>query len=263
MGDIQTKRDILSAQSMYVVKGNDLIQKSRYSLSLMEQKAILFMISKIKPTDKPFTEYEFSIKDFCLACNLNTQAGTYSRYVRNLLDKLGEKVITVELDKGKTLKAHWYSSSIIDDNTDSMRFVFDKNISPYLFELKSFYTQYSIEYALPMRSKYGIRLYEFLKSVKSKSYRQRFTVEEIRERVECFSYPAYKEFRRNVLDPALEDINSYTDLKVQYVPVKKGNKITHLEFTILAYHDYERTGERFYNRRERLGSISEMIKDEK
>lgn len=250
MREILDKMDLYKSQGMFVVKGNDLVQRSRYSLSLMEQKAVLFMISKIKPFDEPFTEYKFSIKDFCLTCNFNQQTGTYSKYIRDLLDKLGEKVITIELDRGRTLKTHWYSSCIIDDDNDTVNFIFDKNLSPYLFELQSFYTKYSLEYVLPMRSKYGVRLYEFLKSVKSKHYRQKFSLEEIRDRLDCSGYSAYKEFRRNVLEPALNDINTYTDLKVEYEPIKQGHKITHLSFRIVSVWNEE--AERYENRRERL-----------
>lgn len=254
MGELTTKNAVLSAQGMYVVKGNSLIQKSRYSLSLMEQKAVLFLISKIKPTDSPFTEYTFSIGDFCRTCNLDIRGGFYVRYVRDCLNDLARNIICIDIGEKKTLTTHWFSSAIIDEETNTIQITFDKNIVPYLYELKSFYTQYSLEYVLPMKSKYAIRLYEFLKSVQSKGYRQRFSVEEIRERVDCFSYPAYKEFRRNVIEPALEDINAYTDLKVQYDPVKQGgNKITHLEFIILSPIGLgqERSG----NRRKKLGAI--------
>lgn len=254
MSELSTKRDVLSAQSMYVVKGNALIQKSRYSLSLMEQKAILFLISKIKPMDEAENSYTFSIKDFCRACNFHEDSGFYVGYVRQIMEELGQKTITVDLGEGKTLISHWFSSAIIDENTNSFEVSFDKHLSPYLFELRNFYTQYCLEYVLPMKSKYSIRLYEFLKSIKSKGYRQRFTVEELRKRVDCDKYPAYKEFRRNVLDPALEDINKYTDLKVRYDPIKAGRKITHIEFTILFDTDPAEKMERYNNRRKELGA---------
>lgn len=256
MKEILTKRDILVAQSVYVVKGNDLIQRSRYSLSLMEMKAILFMISKIKPADTEAHEYTFNIKDFCAVCNLAQDTGTYKHYMLNLLDRLGEKVITIELGQGKILKAHWYSSCIVDENIGEIKFVFDKNIAPYLFELKSFYTQYNLEYVLPMKSKYGIRLYEFLKSIKSKHYRQRFSIDEIRERIDCYSYPEYREFRRNVIEPALKEINAYTDLRVKYEAIKQGRFFKFIEFTILKCQDVNETQERLENRREKLGSLT-------
>ena len=252
---IQTKNEVLSAQSMYVVKGNALIQKSRYSLSLTEQKAILFMISKIKPTDKPFTEYTFAIKDFCRACNFDEGGGFYIRYVRECINTLAKNVIVIDLGDKKTLTTHWFSSAIIDGESNTVQVVFDKNITPYLYELHSFYTQYSLEYVLPMKSKYGIRLYEYLRSIQSKGWKQKISLEELRERVDCDKYPNYKDFRRNVLEPAIEDINAFTDLDVSFEALKTGRKITHIEFIIRTYVDKDYTMDRFYNRRKVLGSI--------
>ena len=249
--EIQTKRDMLSAQSMSVVKGNALIQKTHYSLSLMEQKAILFIISKIKPSDSADTEYIFNIRDFCKACNFYGKSGFYYQYVREVMENLGNHKLTIELEEGKTLITHWFSGAMIDRNAGEVRLHIDSYIRPYLFELHSFYTNYKLEYILPMKSKYGIRLYEFLRSYKSKGYRLRFSLEEIRLRIDCDKYPNFKDFRVNVLEPAMEDINTYTDIKVKYEAIKTGRKITDIEFIILGENDTDM--QRYYARREELG----------
>lgn len=249
--EIQTKRDMLSAQSMSVVKGNALIQKTHYSLSLMEQKAILFIISKIKPSDSADTEYIFNIRDFCKACNFYGKSGFYYQYVREVMENLGNHKLTIELEEGKTLITHWFSGAMIDKNAGEVRLHIDSYIRPYLFELHSFYTNYKLEYILPMKSKYGIRLYEFLRSYKSKGYRLRFSLEEIRLRIDCDKYPNFKDFRVNVLEPAMEDINTYTDIKVKYEAIKTGRKITDIEFIILGENDADM--QRYYARREELG----------
>ena len=62
--EISTKREYL------VVKGNELIQKNRFELSLVEQKTIAFICSLIKPItpkDNNITyqlEYDFNIREF-------------------------------------------------------------------------------------------------------------------------------------------------------------------------------------------------------
>ncbi len=46
------EREALDKQRYYhVVKGNELVQKSRYELSLPEQKTIAYICSMIKPVD--------------------------------------------------------------------------------------------------------------------------------------------------------------------------------------------------------------------
>ena len=51
-------------RNMKVYKADELLQKARFTLTITEQRLILYAITKIKPTDTAFTEYEFNLKDF-------------------------------------------------------------------------------------------------------------------------------------------------------------------------------------------------------
>ena len=73
------KEHYLVVKDQRVVKSNDLIQKSRFDLSLQEQKIILYLISQITPYDEEFKLYEFSIQDFCNICGIDhTSGGNYA-----------------------------------------------------------------------------------------------------------------------------------------------------------------------------------------
>ena len=48
---------ISEERNMFVVKSNDLIEKTRYRLSLEEQRILLYIISKIKPEDEKQLSY--------------------------------------------------------------------------------------------------------------------------------------------------------------------------------------------------------------
>ena len=75
--DLQEKYLIVKDQK--VIKSNDLIQRSRFDLSLQEQKIILYLISQITPYDEEFQLYEFSIADFCKICGIDhTSGGNYA-----------------------------------------------------------------------------------------------------------------------------------------------------------------------------------------
>ena len=54
-----SRQKTLADREQYVVKANDLIRKTRYSLTAQQQKIILFAISKIKPDDDITTKYTF------------------------------------------------------------------------------------------------------------------------------------------------------------------------------------------------------------
>ena len=56
--DLQEKYLVVKDQR--VIKSNELIQKSRFDLSLQEQKIILYLISQISPFDEEFKIYDLN-----------------------------------------------------------------------------------------------------------------------------------------------------------------------------------------------------------
>ena len=69
-------------RSYFVVKDNELITKSRYSLTLQQQKILLYFISRIKPDDDEYTTYELSIKDFSKVCGYVEDSGFYYQTIK-------------------------------------------------------------------------------------------------------------------------------------------------------------------------------------
>ena len=63
---------------------------------------------------------------------------------------------------------------------------------------------------------------------KSKAY----TIEYLREKFNCVdSYPVISEFKRNVLDKAIADIEKYTPIRISYTQNKKGRVVTEIVFS--------------------------------
>ena len=53
------KETYLELRNKTVVKANDLIQKSRFNMTLQQQKMLLFLISQVTPYDEEFSVCEF------------------------------------------------------------------------------------------------------------------------------------------------------------------------------------------------------------
>ena len=229
-----TKQEILSAQAQHVVMKNELIQNSRYNLGLLEQRALLYLISKIKPTDKPYTEYPFSIDEFNKVCKHTERTGRYTEYAHNVLKSLNTKQVEIQLDEHRRLITNWINEAVINDETGVVSITFSKYLTPYLYELRQFYTSFCLEEVLAMNSKYGIRLFEYIKSIKSKGWKQAVPLEELRIRMDCVEkYTEYKDFRKFALEPAVKDINTYTNIKISYEAIKVKKWVKAIEFTIL------------------------------
>ena len=224
--------------SLSVRKSNQLIQRNRFNLTLREQRLLLYCISKIRPTDKGTETYTISIREVIKACGIETVTGGAYRAIREALKKLDSFNFELTDENHRTHLVHWIRSVVIDPenkNQAKVNFEFDPKIVPYLFEVKKNFTQYQLRNALQMKSEYGMRLYELLKSY-THAYRKtgehEFEISELRKALcaDTKSYEQYGAFKKYILDKAIDDIMTYSDLKVTYLEVKSGRKVIAVRF---------------------------------
>lgn len=218
------------ARLQTVVKSNELIQRSRYKLSLLEQKIVLFLISKICPDDEAFHEYEFHMRELCQLMGISCNPKNYRNF-RECIQKLSDKSFWIETD-GRDMLCRWILDATVIKGSGIVKIRLDDKLRPYLLQLQQQFTSFSLEYVLLMQNKYSIRIYELLKSYE---YLTTYTIEldEFKQRIQSANYKAYPDFRVNILEPAIEEINKYTDLDVFVEPIRDGrHTIRWLEFSI-------------------------------
>ena len=108
---------------------------------------------------------------------------------------------------------------------------FDPELKPFLLFLKNNYTSYQLVYVLAMKTKYAIRLYEILKSYLYIGEYQP-TISELRALLQIVGYDMYSDFRKRVLNPAVEEINRFTDIEITATPIRAGKTIDKIQFKI-------------------------------
>lgn len=225
-----------------VRKANQLIQESRFTLTTQQQRIVLYLISKITPKDKDFDEYEFSIKDFC-ACAAIEYNSNYKELKENI-KKIADKSVWVEISPGNHTLLRWIEKPYINENSGTIRIRLDKDMKPFLLQLKQNYTQYELIWTLRFKSKYSIRLYELIKSIHyhdDETYTRRFTVDELRERLGAEIYKAYPNFRQKVIIPAVKEVNEYSDKIIEWKPIKNGKSVAFIEFHISSKDDLRKS----------------------
>jgi len=223
-------------RSYKIVKANDLIQKSRFNLQLQEQKIILYLISKIKPEDVELKEHLFEIQDFCKICGLDSCNGANYIYIKKTLKDLRDKSIWITLDDGSETVLAWLDTVTINKDSGIVKLKIAEMMKPYLLLLREHYTQYELLYTLAMKSQYSIRLYELLKSYEYQRTRT-FDIDELKLRLSAEKYKRFADFKRYVLDRAINEINSLSDLDVTYDIIKKNRKFIKIEFTMTIIKD--------------------------
>lgn len=229
-------------RQMKVFKRDDMIQKARFQLSVQEQRCVLYAISKIKPTDTAFQEYEFELKDFYALCGIEKESYTE---LKKILRGLSDRSWWAEIDdKGTESVVRWFNVVRTNKKSGKVRIKFHEDMMPFLLQLAEqarangiFYTQYSLKYVLPMKSQYSSRLYELLKSYQKNNREWFFETEELKKLLDCVNYQNFNDFKKRALEPAVKEINEFTDLDIAYDTESEGRKVVKVSFYMAGKSD--------------------------
>lgn len=238
----ETTELALVSRTFPVAKTNAVIQKARTKLSLFEQKMLAYAISKINPvtSGKPELHYTLEIRDICAVCGLYTDSGK----VYALIRKAFKRLLTPTDDWVRLTDAEGVDSYVPFRWLEKVRFtpkkglidiMWDEEIAPFVFDLKRCYFSYPLQDILAMRSSYSLRLYELLSSYASmRSYS--FELDTLRSLLydskTVHGYDRLADFRKRIIDPAVEEINTYTGMDVSYELVMSNRKCTHIRFSM-------------------------------
>lgn len=225
-----------------VVKANLLVQKSRYMMPVVQQRTMAYIISMMEgqviPKNgeyaTPKLEYIFNIADYIRACEIQKAGRAYDDVKKTLKD-ISDQSMYLKLPNGIETLVRWLSKVWIDEKGGRIKVRLDEDLAPYLFNLRDNYFTYKFDYVKKMRSHFSFRLYEILKSYAYMDKKVIFNLDVLKQRLaveNSKSYNNFNLFRTRVLDTAIPEINSMTDIQVSYRPIKHGRKVVEIEFTI-------------------------------
>lgn len=111
---------------------------------------------------------------------------------------------------------------------------FSPVLEPYLLNLKETYTKYRLGYVINFKSEYSFRFYELMKQYETIGERT-ITIEEIKDllMIDGEKYTKYSHLKAKVIQKSIEEINKYSDIKVNLEKEEKeGKKVVGLVFSI-------------------------------
>ena len=224
-------------------KNSDLIQEGRFALSRNEFKALNFIISLVKKTDTINSVYTFDCRKFLNTlgyredCNL-----AEARVIVQSLAR--QRWWMQDKDSGRWKLAGWIDLAETDVDSKYMSLTFHKSLAPYIFDLDNkethkYITRYKYGYINQMQKEYSPRLYELLKSYANND-EWIFEFNTNTEKDLCVilaktdfdaktekktvyipkNWSKYSLFKRDVLEPAKEEINKFSDIRIDYEPLK-------------------------------------------
>jgi len=207
-----------------------------YRLSVPEMRLILSCVAQIdfeqhiKPI-KPNQPFYISAVEYAeiFGVRMNNVYAEIEKAVGDLWDA----ELTIERENEPLLHTRWIQSKAEYGNGGA-EILFADAVLPYLTELheKGNFTIYRLDSVGALKSIYALRLYELLAQYK-KIARREIQLRKLKE-IFCLGdkYPDMCNFKRRVLDAAITEINTKTDLTVSYENVKQGRAVVSLDFTI-------------------------------
>lgn len=218
-----------------VYKSNALVEAA-YRLSVQEQRILLACISQVRRDETVTDEVLYSVSAADLAQLSGTAVeGAYSELKAAALRLKRREVRLIEEPNGKGKKPDvlitgWVQSIRYREGQGRVELRFTKDMLPYLTELTRQFTKYALADVAKMDSAHAIRLYELLMQWDSQGKRE-IELDQLRNWLQLEErYPSIKDFKKWVLDPAVEQINEHSSLQVSWSQRKTGRRVTHLVF---------------------------------
>ena len=234
-----------------VTKGNQLIQNSRYNLTLQQQKLVAYAISRIKPQQSGFEWLDISVQDFNKLTGKTGNPGNNDYLLfRDSIMGLSETFFLEEIETDENGKAkvdkngnfikrttnvNWFDFELeerINSKGETVaskgKIKLNEKLNKHLIGLKGVYTTYSLKYIMPMTSKFSLRFYEYIKSYANYGEIIEIDLEELKDVLlsendgvrDPNKYKKFADFRRRVLDKAIEETNRYTDINLEILEIK-------------------------------------------
>ncbi|MBD8089270.1 replication initiation protein [Pseudomonas fluorescens] len=223
----------MAHNSMHVYKSNELITAG-YKLTVNEMRIILCCITQIdrNPHELITDEhmYGFTARDFAELCGISLMAAYQE--LKESVAKLYERSVRIQVDGKRDRNTRWIQTADYLQGCGRVEVRFSKDILPYLANLKGNFTKYRLEAVARLQSSHAVRIYELI--VESR-YKQRgvalIPLENLRFALQLAdAYPVYADLRKRVIEPALEQINTFSDLRIiKFEPKRESRKIVAIE----------------------------------
>ena len=223
-------------KQVVVVKSNKLIEAS-YRLDLIEQRIILYAIVEARETQQGLSDgfVTLEAKRFAAMFEMD-ESNTYGQ-LKEAMDTLFGRHIVVhdihpESGFARVSKVRWISTASYIDGAGAVQLRFATDLLPYITRLETEFTSYRLEKIGRMTSVHAVRMYELLVQYLNIGKRE-FGISQLKETLGMEGrYKAIKDFKKDVLDVAVSQINEHSDIRVSYTQRKTGRTVTHLIFDI-------------------------------
>jgi plasmid replication initiation protein len=225
---------------LQVVKANRLVQAS-YTLSTVEQRIVLLAVVHARESGKGIGIKDdllhISAADYAQAFNVSKQAAQQA--LAGAVETLFNRRVTIDyfdkdLNQTIPLTVRWINAMSYLDDRAMIAIRFNPEIAPEFTRLESNFTAYMLDDIRDLNSAYSIRLYEIAAQWRSAGQTPLIELADFRQKMGLAAgeYDGINDFKKRVLNLAVSQINTTTDITLEYEQVKAGRAIKGFIFKI-------------------------------
>nr|WP_172694355.1 replication initiation protein [Helicobacter pylori]QGA67363.1 RepB [Cloning vector pSv42]QGM49675.1 RepB [Helicobacter pylori] len=246
------KRPTLKKSQKYLVTQDNQFIYSKYGdTTANELKFFYYIISKLNSiSDKAFEACEIPISEILGEVLSHENDQDNYTYIKKLCESLSKRYLLDEtLIKDPVTNKEVDNFTIISlfkflqytKGQATIKYQLNDCLKPYLLGLRKNFTQIPLQNILPIRSGYAIRIYQILLSELNQNRNEVTKGLLYLQDILCVpkSFYAWIDFKRNVLEPSIKEINATTDIVASYRTKKQRQKITEIVFEI-CYKDLQK-----------------------
>lgn len=235
------RNHIISPEHMQVTQANELATAA-YSMSLMEKRLVLLVMSMIRKDDPHMKCYRFPAKDVLNFLGLRSNKDAY-RELRKTTKNLVTRAVDIDLEgDGDYIQFQWmsYARYISAEKSEQgyaeLELQVHSMMKPFLLELREKFSSLPFAEIAQLPSYHSIRLFEILWAQSHQGQRPRIYLElsELKTMLDVEkNYPNFYDFKRRVIDKAKRDLSEKTPVKFTYETKKQGRKVVGVWFVVV------------------------------
>jgi plasmid replication initiation protein len=202
----------------------------RYDWTLQEQKIFLYLVSRVDSVkDKDFRKLTLTVKEFAELVGVKNRSSIYSS-LEVITKKILSRVFRIETEHSIT-QFQALSRAKYIKKEGIVELTIHQDMMPYLLEISKNFTAYELKNITKMTSSYALRIYELVKSYERLG-EITYHIDDFRKKlgINAGEFLNFAHFNKHVLSIARREINSKTDLRMEYDLIKEGRKVAYIKF---------------------------------
>lgn len=214
------------------IRQSNALTNARFEYSELQLDLFFFMLSKLRKTQESLV-YQLNIKELSALTNKKYDFP----YLWQATEGMMSRVFSITTEKSAKQLSMFQRIEYLT-GTGIIEFELTKHILPHLFHLKDNFTSFGLAAALRLSSKYAKRIYQLCSQWKDLGETKKFDIQELKKMLHLVDAKGneklklIKDFRVNVLDISIKQINEHTELQIGYKLEKVGRSFKNIVFTI-------------------------------